>query len=145
MCPQELVQYNGYAWNSAFSFSQSTNDPLLVQLGGYDPNVQDSVQESAHMMHELGHTFGLAHGGATTLHRKPNCLSVMNYNYSYRGLWLNGGYGTLDYSRFELPDLDEVALDESSGLGAPMRLTVESEANPRMVAEAATTLVYSSN
>ncbi len=121
-CTTGTTQFNGCGVYDYFGHSQGSSDQLLIQLGGFDPNVQDAVQESAHFMHELGHTFGLRHGGTSDIHRKPNLLSVMNYSYSYRGLFHEGSYGTLDYSRFELPDLNESELDESVGLNAATEL-----------------------
>lgn len=121
-CSELMSQFNGYAWYENFVVSQGSTDPLLVALGGFDPNVQDVVQQAAHYMHELGHTLGLRHGGVDDINRKPNYFSVMNYHYSYRGLYHQGSYGRLDYSRFSLPSLDETALDEQAGLGAPEQL-----------------------
>lgn len=66
-------------------------------------------------MHELGHNLSLRHGGTDGSSRKPNYLSIMNYNFGY-GLVLFDGSFELDYSRYELP-LDENALDEQRGFG----------------------------
>jgi hypothetical protein len=80
-------------------------------------------------MHELGHNFGLRHSGTDSTHGEPNYLGVMNYtrlfNYSGAALGIPGvADGTvvrvnppLDYSRVNLPDLDEDNLDESAGIG----------------------------
>lgn len=38
------------------------------------------------LMHELGHNFGLLHGGGDNVERKPNYLSVMNYSFQLQGL-----------------------------------------------------------
>ena len=71
------------------------------------------------LMHELGHTLGLYHGGAGTndYNCKPNYLSVMNYLYQFN----LGGFASntpgvatntpmranrpLDFSRNALPNL----------------------------------------
>ncbi len=44
-----------------------------------------NVQAST-LMHELGHNFGLRHGGGDDINYKPNYLSVMNYLYQLVGL-----------------------------------------------------------
>jgi uncharacterized repeat protein (TIGR01451 family) len=73
----------------------------------------------------------LGHGGGDHINAKPNYLSVMNY-----GLTLPVADPTrrLDYSDQSLPTLNEIGLNEPSGLGlplldAPPRYTVF--ANPR--------------
>jgi hypothetical protein len=42
-------------------------------------------------------------------------MSVMNYAFQFDGLRMNGS-STFDYSRFELPQLNEINLDENVGL-----------------------------
>jgi hypothetical protein len=82
------------------------------------------VQEGT-LLHELGHTFTLTHGGAYYPPNNPtvptygaNCksnfLSVMNYLFQVRG-FPDGGF---DYSAQALTDLSEAALDESAGIGS---------------------------
>lgn len=66
-------------------------------------------QESGTFMHELGHTLGLHHGGGDDVNNKPNFLSILNYSWQM-------GERPLDYSRAELPALDEAALDERTGV-----------------------------
>jgi hypothetical protein len=87
----------------------SPTQPLAVEC------TPDADGQAATFMHELGHTLGLRHGGGDGLNRKPNYLSVMNYNFGF-GLRQFTGVGqqtefALDYSRYELP-LDERSLDE---------------------------------
>ena len=74
--------------------------------------------EAGTILHEMGHTFGLGHGGpSNNVNCKPNYLSVMNYS-------LQVGYydptRPLDYSRAALPTLDEAALDEAVGVQGPV-------------------------
>jgi parallel beta-helix repeat protein len=77
------------------------------------------------LMHELGHTLGLRHGGGDEVNNKPNYHSVMNYSWQVR----NGlrrvrypampDYGAswrLDYSREAFGLLDESALNEAAGI-----------------------------
>jgi hypothetical protein len=54
---------------------------------------------------------------------KPNFLSVMNYAFQTRGLRVGGKDGFFDYSRFELPTLDEDSLDETVGLNVGASLS----------------------
>ena len=89
-------------------------------------------QQAGTFMHELGHTLGLQHGGDQVdlgpdglansgdenvyrYNYKPNYHSVMNYTWqvpqtNYVG-WV------LDYSREQLPSLDENNLNEVDGIG----------------------------
>ena len=72
-------------------------------------------------MHELGHTLGLGHGGPSDdVNRKPNHLSVMNYFFVLSGLLSTTGGSVFDYARATgIPDINEKALTEQSGLQAP--------------------------
>jgi hypothetical protein len=76
----------------------------------------DARSQAGTLMHELGHNLGLRHGGTDGLLKKPNYLSVMNYNFQLTGLIRADLSSVLDYSRFHIP-LDETALDETHGLG----------------------------
>jgi len=94
---------------------------FVVSLG--DPKNQNQHRigterdESSVLMHELGHTLNLNHGGNDALNCKPNYLSVMNYPI----LWelLTPG-NPLDYSRETNPNtLLETKLDENVGIPGP--------------------------
>ncbi|MGW3996031.1 fibronectin type III domain-containing protein [Amycolatopsis sp. NPDC004772] len=92
--------------------SRFNGDSFLVTSGAASSGFSVR-QESGTFMHEFGHTLGLHHGGGgadegADLNNKPNYLSVMNYS------WQMGGRG-LDYSRSELPALDERSLNENDG------------------------------
>ncbi len=98
-----------------------------------DDQVGTLKVQTGTLMHELGHTLTLAHGGtyynvanfpsvATyDLNCKPNFLSVMNYLFQVRG-FKDGGF---DYSGQTLPALNETTstvngvfpLSEPTGLG----------------------------
>jgi len=81
-------------------------------------NIGTKDQQSAAFMHELGHNFGLRHGGSDDINCKPNYLSVMNYALQFPDLAkLVKFERPLDYSRSELDLLDENLLDERKGIG----------------------------
>jgi len=78
-------------------------------------------------MHELGHTFGLKDGGGDNILFKPNYLSVMNYAFQTPEIYEER---PLDYSRSQLPDLDEGNLSEPDGIGGgPYDFTIYSSPN----------------
>lgn len=80
--------------------------------------VMDSTpKEAATVMHEIGHTLSLRHGGEDGLHNKPNYLSIMNYAHALRnGLVVDGQADVIDYSAWDLPPIDESDLDETAGM-----------------------------
>lgn len=75
------------------------------------------------VMHELGHSLGLLHGGGDDVNNKPNYGSVMNYSH-VMPLRYNSLDGTvnwtpfiLDYSRSLFNTLDKNNLSEGAGIG----------------------------
>lgn len=73
--------------------------------------------ESGTLMHELGHTLNLRHGGGDNVNCKPNYMSIMSYSFQFPTL---DPTRPLDYSRQNLPPLNENGgLDEPSGVGGP--------------------------
>lgn len=103
-----------------------TASDFIVSLGSWDSGhggsgspgagVGTTMQQAGTLMHELGHNLSLQHGGTDGINNKPNFLSVMNYLFQMPGLIINGAQGTLDYSRFLLPSLNENSLNEMVGL-----------------------------
>jgi uncharacterized delta-60 repeat protein/uncharacterized repeat protein (TIGR01451 family) len=89
----------------------------LQQLGGTcnPASATDCTAkvEADTLMHELGHTLGLDHGGDEDTTYKPNYLSVMNYSFAGRDTLPDR---PLDYSRVKLPTLEEASLDETQGV-----------------------------
>jgi hypothetical protein len=79
------------------------------------------LEQAATIMHELGHTLSLRHGGANDTNYKPHYVSTMNYLYQFPNSMLPNLL--LDYSSGRLPVLDEAALFEEQGLG-PNALSV---------------------
>jgi len=114
---------------------------FIVSLGGTDGSgsacwgtdtngfsVGSENQQAGTFQHEFGHTLGLHHGGGDDLHNKPNYLSVMNYSFQMcdvTSVPASGLPGGCDYSRFDLPDLNEElppGLDECQGLDGVLNL-----------------------
>jgi hypothetical protein len=91
---------------------------FIVSLGDWNPSGGGTPKQlGGTIMHELGHTLGLDHGGlGDPTGWKPNYLSVMNYHYQTTGLIAGGVPGLFDYSFLALPNLDENLLDEDLGL-----------------------------
>ena len=93
----------------------------MVTMGGFDNAaglpVGTDNQQAGTIMHELGHTMMLTHGGAPgNANCGPNRLSVMNYMFQLRGLRLLNGGLTVDYSGQTIGDLNESDLSEMAGL-----------------------------
>jgi len=96
---------------------------LMVSLGLWDFQTGTAFMQGSTLLHELGHTLCLKHGGvvasgALEPNCKPNYQSVMNYLFQVRGLLTPQGVPTIDLSKQVLPPLSESALAESTGLGA---------------------------
>jgi hypothetical protein len=70
-------------------FEISLGQWQLSAVGGKSKNMLVNFQ-AATIMHELGHTIGLRHGGFEHANLKPNYFSVMNYLYQLEGLPLDG-------------------------------------------------------
>lgn len=129
--------------NGAATWATTPDATSTYRIGGTGgqasgPNFVDYVHDPATVMHELGHTLGLGHGGrGDSRNCKPNYMSVMNYRYQPGGIPVVPGtsfgidwdgdsqFETIDYSppRFgddgravaPLPDISEESLNE----GAP--------------------------
>ncbi|MEV4564346.1 hypothetical protein AB0K12_11320 [Nonomuraea sp. NPDC049419] len=100
-------------------------DDFVVSLGRWTDDMLRAgggrvAVEQGTLLHELGHTFGLGHGGRYTngvvdsINCKPNYQSVMNYAWQTQNL--DSGR-PLDYQRFGKQTLLENDLDETQEPG----------------------------
>jgi hypothetical protein len=100
-------------------------------LGGFAAYCANGVgtlaEQTGTLMHEVGHSIALTHGGTYfndaqnpnlptfELNCKPNYVSVMNYLFQVRGF--PGAGVKYDYSSQNLATLNEASLNESAGIG----------------------------
>ncbi len=118
-----------------------------VNVRGGSSRFQIPQYESSVLMHELGHSMGLHHGGDDEIENKPNYSSVMNS--SNAGHRLVSGRPelissfVLDYSREIRLPLNEIAIDEAAGFGGDSQAFVSVGYNVCAQAEAGTARVVS--
>lgn len=89
---------------------------FLITLGSWvldEPSL--SFVQAGTLLHGLGHNLNLRHGGSDNANWKPNHLSIMNYLYQMRGVWVNG-VRRLVFSSLTCAALDETRLLETVGL-----------------------------
>ncbi|MDP2322069.1 MAG: Ig-like domain repeat protein [Acidobacteriota bacterium] len=97
---------------SASGVAQLPGNALLISLGLWDTEhfVGSTFVQASTLMHELGHTLNLWHGGKPAVFGnasaptrvEPNCksnyFSVMSYLFQVHGLFDAGGVPRIDYS-----------------------------------------------
>src|SRR5688572_19622403 len=121
------------ATTTVFGEGEITGDDWVLTLNTL---TQNSFSEKITLMHELGHNFGLRHGGfegdgnfKAGFNNKPNYNSIMCNLYNFFGRDTDGdaepdtGPDTnrIDYSHEVLPTLNESMLVESAGVnGTPI-------------------------
>jgi Peptidase M66 len=124
LCP--LDGGSAYIDPLATGLSEVPGFNFLVSMGAeFDQGFTiDDYLLGGTFMHELGHNFGLQHGGGEALNYKPNYISVMNYSYQFgiryaARLESATAVGMrLDYSRSALAPLIEGDLNEFVGVNA---------------------------
>jgi fibronectin type 3 domain-containing protein len=93
-------------------FSDVGGADTLVTLFQWGANATQSAKQGT-LLHELGHTLGLLHGGVDNTNCKSNYQSVMNYMFQAK---LLGPAGVLDLSSQQLSTLDETQLGKITTL-----------------------------
>jgi hypothetical protein len=99
--------------SNAVGLGECPGNDFIVGLGASKDGKGTRDEQAADFMHELGHNLNLNHGGGDKVNYKPNYLSIMNYAFCFSDLV---GWRPLDYSRKQLPTLNEKSLDESLGI-----------------------------
>ena len=118
-----LAGTSGISRNASGADFGSGASDFIVSMGGWTSNPGTSNQQAGTFMHEFGHNVGLKHGGEDHTQWKPNYLSIMSYANQTRGLIINNTEGHFDYSRYDLPDLDENSLNETVGISITATIT----------------------
>ena len=130
---QGQVAARRYLFRYALTVQQGACSPRTggqAEIGGNDLSVFNAgpVNYGGTLMHELGHTLNLHHGGFEDANCKPNYVSIMNYDLQSGIPRVRGG-SILDYSpartnldgtghRSSEPKLDEEDLNENGALDA---------------------------
>lgn len=113
------IQYDaGSGVTTSSGIAELPGDDFLVSLGAFPGGNGTVDQQAGTFMHEMGHNYGLRHGGGDNVNYKPNHLSVMSYSFQLTGVILNGATGSFDYQRFGIDSLNERNLSENQGLNA---------------------------
>ena len=97
---------------------------LMMTLGFWDGFTGSSFMQRSTVLHELGHTLGLRHGGGPPIEvtpghfvAQPNCksnfLSIMNYLFQVRGVIGADGVPSIDFSKQILAPLNEGSVSEN--------------------------------
>lgn len=116
------AMYVNYQFGNTVSsgWSEIIGNDFLISLGNFENNGVGTIDEQeGAFMHELGHNFGLHHGGDASVtgndddqNCKPNYLSVMSYTYEFRKT--ADICRPLDYSGSALSSLNEQSLSDSN-------------------------------
>ncbi|NOT54982.1 MAG: hypothetical protein HOP18_10285 [Deltaproteobacteria bacterium] len=122
-----LAHNSSIEMGSASGQGEIFGNDFMTTLGGWASETGLPVgtvgDQVGTFLHELGHNFGLEHGGGSPLapdarveNYKPNYISVMNYFFQVSGIRRAGVPPRFDFSRTQLPTLNENALNEMVGI-----------------------------
>lgn len=112
-----------YAGTAFSGIAELPGNDFVVTLGGWPTPGGTPLQQAGTLMHEMGHTLGLRHGGGDHINHKPNYHSVMNYTFQTPKNWFPRWSPV--YSSAALPTLHEDDLFEPGGLGGSVAVPVE--------------------
>lgn len=128
-----LVSFGKWHWDDPVGCQPNPTKSLLAGQVYCNDQVGSVQAQAGTIMHEVGHTLGLTHGGtyvtqttsatpgisaAYGVNCKPNLQSVMSYQFQIRGVPGFDGFAHVDFSGQFLPDLNEGNLYELAGIGA---------------------------
>ena len=106
--------------NYSSGVAEVGGDDFIVSMHCAGNDHLGAVAYSNTIMHELGHNFGLLHGGGNYCNYRPNYDSVMNYRYAMFGndfdCDANSDYIPGTFSDGSRSPLDEFAIDEPQGV-----------------------------
>jgi|GEM_PF-2178275 len=94
----------------------SWSDNSLLATAGFRSGARaqlaqaKAVVEASTIMHEMGHTLNLKHGGGDHFNCKPNYISIMNYSLQFPFMI---SQRPMTYSSKALPSLNESSLNET--------------------------------
>ena len=113
-----LVNFQ-YGSVASSGWAEGIGNDFVVSLGNFQNGKGSIDEQEGAIMHELGHNFGLHHGGMIPPtgiedddNCKPNYLSVMSYTYELRETF--DVCRPLDYSTTALSTLPESSLSDNS-------------------------------
>src|SRR5262249_53134583 len=84
LCPPDPAS-GGLPDATSTGSADTGGDDVIIAAANFD--VPSRIEQiAATIMHELGHNFGLQHGGDESVNYKPNYISVMNYAHQFLGI-----------------------------------------------------------
>ena len=111
-----IFGHSQYGAATSSGISETPGNDSFISLGTFDGMIGSKDQQKGTLLHEIGHTLGLDHGGnAATPTCKPNYLSVMSHSRQFVDKVPDR---PLIFSKSALPDLREPTLNEPAGTGA---------------------------
>lgn len=93
--------------------SELPGNDAVITLGSFSGMVGDEQQQQGTLLHEMGHTLKLRHGGFDNVNCKPNYFSVMSYAFQFPTPVEDRRF---DFSRLASDDLDKNNLIDADGI-----------------------------